>query len=391
MEHTKRIMWLGRELECPKDHPAYGIATLFIRSVLPANQLSAWFKSLKWEGGRVWLCKEFFDEAATTTNNFRNVCRRLLDLVGHQGVIAVEIPMATVVHPFPSSKDGVRLSEFFKLAQTQGGAPMLERHIRFPQLSFTFGDRDCLGFTYRRPGFRGYLHLMASPYNTSSEEIYGKDCLLLPCPLNGRVGGPGMVDANWQSRVSDWMNWHTLSYGSEEEARRQVLIRREKADKEAFDAAVGEEVAKRLAEMNKDKTAPKKAKATSVREAKDTTVFITTSFVGFHRWPDAPDEVSFLRDRHRHVFHVKVELRHRPADGERSIEYLMFKDAVDFLINTDLKDDLEAHDTWSCEEMALRLGRLIIDRHADEDIEMKPGTVDVTISEDGENGSKVTL
>ena len=36
-------------------------------------------------------------------------------------------------------------------------------------------------------------------------------------------------------------------------------------------------------------------------------VVVKTEFEGFHSWEDAPDEVSFLRNLHRHIFHVTAK------------------------------------------------------------------------------------
>jgi len=33
---------------------------------------------------------------------------------------------------------------------------------------------------------------------------------------------------------------------------------------------------------------------------------ITTQFEGIHKYPNAPDEMAFLRFDHRHIFHVTV-------------------------------------------------------------------------------------
>ena len=50
-------------------------------------------------------------------------------------------------------------------------------------------------------------------------------------------------------------------------------------------------------------------------------IYVTTQFEGVHRYKDAPDEVSFLRDYHRHIFKVKlaIEVMH----NERDIEFIM--------------------------------------------------------------------
>jgi len=39
-----------------------------------------------------------------------------------------------------------------------------------------------------------------------------------------------------------------------------------------------------------------------------TEIFVTFSFEGEHCYPDAPDEVSYLRNVHRHLFNVRVEM-----------------------------------------------------------------------------------
>lgn len=36
-------------------------------------------------------------------------------------------------------------------------------------------------------------------------------------------------------------------------------------------------------------------------------VIVAVRVVGFHHWPDAPPEVGYLKDDHRHIFTVRVE------------------------------------------------------------------------------------
>jgi hypothetical protein len=97
-------------------------------------------------------------------------------------------------------------------------------------------------------------------------------------------------------------------------------------------------------------------------------VFITTTFIGYHRWVDAPDDVAFLRDYHRHVFHVKMfwTITH----AERQIEFISQKRLVDAWLNAIYK---ERRFEDSCETIALNLmGEF--------------GASCVQVSEDGENG-----
>ena len=103
-----------------------------------------------------------------------------------------------------------------------------------------------------------------------------------------------------------------------------------------------------------------------------TRVFATTRFEGFHRWPQAPDEVGFLRDRHRHIFHVRAEKT--VTHDDRDVEFILLKRAVEAEIKT-LSDE-EDMEAWSCERWATELlQRLQLDK--------------VEVSEDGENGAVV--
>ena len=105
-----------------------------------------------------------------------------------------------------------------------------------------------------------------------------------------------------------------------------------------------------------------------------TKVFITTSFPAFHCWPGAPDECSFLRNKHRHVFHVRMEKEVFHSD--RDIEFITFKKEVDRYINevwanSDMQNE-------SCEMLAKTFMEIF-------------KCVRVEVSEDGENGAIVEI
>lgn len=102
-----------------------------------------------------------------------------------------------------------------------------------------------------------------------------------------------------------------------------------------------------------------------------TTVFVTTKFMAYHRWKDAPPEVSFLRYWHRHLFHVRVDVP--VSHGNRDVEFFT------------LKEKLQQHlrDVWegtrfefSCEQIA-------------DALLAKFDAFKVEVSEDGENGATV--
>ena len=109
-------------------------------------------------------------------------------------------------------------------------------------------------------------------------------------------------------------------------------------------------------------------------------VFVTTRVAGFHNWPEAPAEVGYLADRHRHVFHVRVEWQ--VDHDERQVEFhiaLGWLDAaVTSLYGSRRPVNFEAR---SCETIAIDVARTLLQ------IAIQPSAVEV--SEDGENGARV--
>lgn len=101
-----------------------------------------------------------------------------------------------------------------------------------------------------------------------------------------------------------------------------------------------------------------------------TYIRIRTQFEGFHCWPDAPDNVSFLRDRHRHLFQVLVTFQVDHADRER--EFFTEKAKIDSVLEIQRWKSVTKN--WSCEHWATFI--------ADE---FDASCVEV--SEDGENAA----
>lgn len=99
-------------------------------------------------------------------------------------------------------------------------------------------------------------------------------------------------------------------------------------------------------------------------------VFVTTQFEGYHRWKDAPDKEAFLRDWHRHIFHVTMTME--VSHGNREIEFFDLKDKL----NTFVLPWLGRRFEWSCEQLA-------------EQILNNFDAYMVEVSEDGENGATV--
>jgi hypothetical protein len=101
-------------------------------------------------------------------------------------------------------------------------------------------------------------------------------------------------------------------------------------------------------------------------------ICITTQREMFHRYPDAPNEVSFLKNLHRHLMKVKVAIQ--VVGNEREIEFFMFQRKVN--------EYLEHHipDNKSCEAISDLLATEIKLDYPDREIRIE-------ISEDGENSS----
>ena len=51
--------------------------------------------------------------------------------------------------------------------------------------------------------------------------------------------------------------------------------------------------------------------------------------VGFHRWPEAPDNVAYLRSMHRHLFNFNVAIQVLHPD--RSLEFHTLSEELDIL------------------------------------------------------------
>jgi hypothetical protein len=51
---------------------------------------------------------------------------------------------------------------------------------------------------------------------------------------------------------------------------------------------------------------------------------------GYHYWPDAPADVCFLRNKHRHVFIIDVCVESGP---NRNVEFFTFSNVVKRIIN----------------------------------------------------------
>lgn len=108
-------------------------------------------------------------------------------------------------------------------------------------------------------------------------------------------------------------------------------------------------------------------------------IWVRTFFRGFHRWPDAPEQVAFLRNLHRHCFGVKVQIWVTGSD--REVEFFILQSEVDFVTVKQLGPALKGTPSMSCEMMA---------EYIAEKLKAKNYHVHfVEVDEDGENGARV--
>lgn len=108
------------------------------------------------------------------------------------------------------------------------------------------------------------------------------------------------------------------------------------------------------------------------------TLIVRFQFEGFHRWKEAPAKYSYLREVHRHIFHVEAEMLVKGDD--REIEFIELKRTIALFAEKKfgmLTDDDHSGTLYSCEQMAER----ILER-----FELQS----CSVFEDNENGARVT-
>lgn len=114
-------------------------------------------------------------------------------------------------------------------------------------------------------------------------------------------------------------------------------------------------------------------------------ITIRTQFEGIHCWPEAPEEVKFLRDLHRHIFQIRANVV--VDHNDRDVEFIMLKHRVDEWLNTKYEQG-GAGNVW-------HMGRMSCEQVAEEAIEVikqfvgDQRTITVFVSEDGENEAMV--
>ena len=105
-------------------------------------------------------------------------------------------------------------------------------------------------------------------------------------------------------------------------------------------------------------------------------IIVTTEKVGFHKYNDAPDNVAFLRDIHRHKFYIKMGLEVRHTN--RELEFFTVLNELNYFLNQGEDKPMMIN---SCEMLATQ-----IKEWADKEYQRNCW---VEVWEDNENGARV--
>jgi hypothetical protein len=106
-------------------------------------------------------------------------------------------------------------------------------------------------------------------------------------------------------------------------------------------------------------------------------VWVTFQRKGFHYYPNAPEEVAYLKDRHRHLFKFKVKME--VFSDDREIEFHMMLNLIESWYDS---GSLELN-YKSCEMLANDLANRLFYHYGSKGNKRE---CQIDISEDGECG-----
>lgn len=130
---------------------------------------------------------------------------------------------------------------------------------------------------------------------------------------------------------------------------------------------------------NKDMSMDKKQQVYT-RYSRHTSILTRFSFEAFHKHEDADPSVYFLRQLHRHMFHVEVEMG---VIDDQPIEPQQLKTMLEYFCQNNDMNNL------SCTEICQKIQEQIV-KHYDitkpRDLGTETRGIYIEVSEDGENG-----
>lgn len=107
---------------------------------------------------------------------------------------------------------------------------------------------------------------------------------------------------------------------------------------------------------------------------------VHAAFEGIHHYPYAPDLVKDLRDGHRHIFHVRVQIS--VFHDDREVEFFLLKHDVEHAIS---KSYQKMHGAYmlgacSCEMISKKIYDQLVDKY-----DLTSRNVIISVSEDDNN------
>lgn len=107
---------------------------------------------------------------------------------------------------------------------------------------------------------------------------------------------------------------------------------------------------------------------------------VKTNFIGFHHWDGAPESVSFLRNRHRHVFGIHATIQVNKLD--RELEFFTVVNEIDNFVK--LSYPSKDFGSMSCEMIAEKILTYLKSVYGNREYKVR-------VSEDEENSGIVTF
>ena len=112
----------------------------------------------------------------------------------------------------------------------------------------------------------------------------------------------------------------------------------------------------------------------------NTFINVRTDFYGIHKYVNAPEEVAFLRNEHRHKFYVEAMIQ--VFHNDRELEFIIVKNKINEFINSNI---LCMPVVYSCEMICNDIIAFIEKTYC-KDVARK---IKVSVFEDNENGATV--
>lgn len=111
-------------------------------------------------------------------------------------------------------------------------------------------------------------------------------------------------------------------------------------------------------------------------------IVVKTQFEFIHKYENAPEEVKYLREPHRHIFYVEAKIQ--VYNNDRELEFILVKHDIDKFLQGIVSS---APITYSCEMFAEDISNFLIRTYA----KHINRNIEVSVFEDNENGAQIVI